>query len=167
MATTILTPTALEASTFTGGTIADIDEGVTSPDANWLTLNDTAISPTARVSFPTPPGTGLTGTQTFRIYVRKYNTTGGGTPTVTVDLYESGSLVTAGVINLVNLADSTAGQTITGTWSHTALTDTKGTNVEMLVTITNNGGGPNRRSGELGAVDWVVSYAEARKFFFM
>lgn len=32
-------PTAIEAQTYLSGTINDIDEGVDSPDANWLTLN--------------------------------------------------------------------------------------------------------------------------------
>jgi hypothetical protein len=164
----IILPTALETNNFAAGTIADVDEGVTSPDGNWLTVTGRTADGDSRISFPSTGGGLLSGTQTFRVHTRKVDATGGGDPTLVVDLYESGSLVSANIIN-TTIADETTGTTHSGTWdpSTVGLADSSGVNIEMLVTITSIGGGPNSRSGDLGAVEWEAQYNAFRKFFWM
>jgi hypothetical protein len=67
-------PDAITLQTNLTGSVTDIDDDPDSPDANWLTASGKS---TLRTSFPTPSIT-PTGSQNFRVLLRK-NATGGGT----------------------------------------------------------------------------------------
>ena len=55
MATEVLIPDAITTQVSLSGTLADIDEGTTSPDANWLTNTQTNGNTNELiVTFPTP-----------------------------------------------------------------------------------------------------------------
>jgi hypothetical protein len=107
--------------------LADIDEDPDSPDGAWAVQSGNNTATIARVSFPAPTGN-PTGTQTFKMYVRK--TSGqSGTPTARIDLYENGSLVASGTDQSVT---STTGQLLSQAFdlASTPLSDATGANVE-------------------------------------
>lgn len=157
--TETLAPDAvLASSNLTGATLANIDEDPASNDGSWATATSNNITTTLRVSFPTPSAA-LSGDQTFRALVRKTGTSGTGTPTATLSLYENGSLISADTAENVT---STTGQVVSYTWSSTGRTASQ---IECLITGTLSGGGPSVRAAvDIGAVAWdatIVSSAAA------
>jgi len=148
-----ITPDAILAQSGWTGTIVitTIDEDPDSPSGDWAVAASNTADPTVRVSFPTPAHAPYSGQGiTVDIYVRKNG--GTGTPTVQIDLYESGSLVLSG-----SAQDVTSGtgqklsQLFTG-WG--TLSDPTGAGLEALITVTHAGGGPSARASvDLDAVN--------------
>lgn len=151
-----LAPDAYVTQTNLDGVIGDIDEDPDSPDANWADAIATDTDTIAHVSFPTPTGNPTQGAdlQNFKAWV-KY--AGGATnPTVQIDLYENGGLVTSGSPTTVT---SSSGQMITFTWDATALGTPNGSLVEAYIHGIASGGKPaDRATVSVGAVEWNVDY---------
>lgn len=165
----VVLPKTLVNSDFNAGTIADIDEGTSSPDANWLTVVDTAASPNAEIAFNDPGGF-VVGPQSIGIYLRKYNTTGGSDPTCDLTLQEydsvNGTLQNEIAFTQQTFQDNTTGFLLTFNWNHNNLTYSKQARfLRASVTIGSNGGGPNQRSGELGAIQWNAQIKPYRKIY--
>lgn len=146
-------------SGFTSCTVAEIDEDPDSPDANWCDVagaSNRTTSVRATFTTPTGPPTDGAGLQSFRIQWRK--TSQSTNPSCSVDLYESGVLITSNIVASTAVS-STTGVVVSGTWDSTSLTVNNGSGVEILVSCAVGGGTPgNRASGEVGAVEWVVDY---------
>ena len=159
MATETLAPEALLDQTNLTGTVADIDDDPDSPDGNWLTEVDDGDDSICRVSFPSPSGNLTTGAglQEFRAWIRRSQTAGGNDPTVDLELYEAGTLVTQ--ISLGTTVTSTTGVILAGTWDASALAAVSGVDVECRIVGHRSGGAPgSRRTIEVGAVEWNVDY---------
>lgn len=158
MATEQLQPDSVISSTnLTGATVANLDDDPDSPAGDWATANADNSDTIVHCSFGTPTATLTSGAdlQTFKVYCRQSNA-GGNTPTVTIALYESGSLVRAG--SAVNVTSST-GQLVTFTWNATELAAQSGANVEIHVTGNSQAGSPTaRNSVEFDAIEWVADY---------
>jgi len=120
---------------------------------DWLTANS-AANTSVRVGFPDPAADLETGAglQEFRVLLRRTNNSG-RIPTVTLSLYEGGSLVST----LLSGADvnSAVGTVFSVTWDASALSDISGTDVELLIQGAVTGGpGGERNTVEVGAVLW-------------
>lgn len=138
------------------GAYTNVTDDPSSPDGNWVTT--TGSGGTLRASFPTPSGNPNTGSglQTFRIWVRK-NASAGGTPTVAINLYENGSLVSALTGNVSVTSDT--GELVSATWDASLLSNVDGSQVEIYLDCRKGGGGGNERNVEVGAIAWDVDYA--------
>lgn len=112
------------------------------------------LSTSVLVSFATPtyPPERGADLQSFSVLVRK---TGTSNPTVSIALYEAGSLVTQ--IITAQTVTSATGEVISATWDAADLADPTGADVECYII-----GYPNGDSYvEVGAVSWEVDYATA------
>jgi len=136
--------------------LTTVDEA---PDGTW-TGNTNTQGITTRFSFPTPSGTPNTGAglQTLRAYAQIVGT-GNGDPTIQIELYEAGSLVTTQTATTVQNNAGAAWYSLS--WDAADLTTGDGSNVEVLVTIVTGGGGPNENSLQLDSVEWTVDYSAA------
>jgi hypothetical protein len=135
------------------------DEGVPG-GGDWCTASTCAASPTNstswRFSFDTPSSPPSFGAdaQTLAAYVRSC-AANGTNPTCRLDLYCAGALVETGAEQAVSTA-----ATITETVTLTGACASDGSDVEARVVCTASGGTPSgRRTGELDAVEWRVTFA--------
>jgi hypothetical protein len=135
------------------------DEGVPG-GGDWCTASTCAANPTNstswRFSFDTPSSAPSFGAdaQTLAAYVRSC-ATNGTNPTCRLDLYCAGALVETGAEQAVSTA-----ATITETVTLTGACASDGSDVEARVVCTASGGTPSsRRTGELDAVEWRVTFA--------
>ncbi|MDH3194745.1 MAG: hypothetical protein OEL78_00380 [Hyphomicrobiales bacterium] len=155
-----LAPGALLVQTNLTGAVGDIQDDPDSPDAAWLTAASVA-DVEARVSFPSPTSnlTAGAGRQEFRILARQ-NASGGNNPSVTVELYENGAPVSTLISG--QTISSTTGIVLSGTWDAASLASISGADVECRV-LGNRAGGPpaNRRTVEIGAIEWNADYTVA------
>lgn len=148
-----IVPDAILLQTNLVGAISAIQDSPAAPDATWLTATSTSAASILRVSTPTPAATPTVGAglQTFRAWLRKKG--GTGTPTATLELWESGVLK-ATVLAATNITSAT-GQLITGTWNASLLGTASGINAEIRITGTVGGSGGTAATIEVGAVDWL------------
>lgn len=151
MASIRLAPDAiLEQSNLTGA-VAAIADDPDAPDSSWLTAASNNADSIVRVSFSTPPGD-LTGTQEFRVLVRRINGQT-GTPLCRVELYSAGVLVSTPVADTSVV--SVTGVVLAGTFTATGT----GADIECRVYGTKSGGSPGARNTiEVGAIEWNASY---------
>lgn len=114
------------------GTVGDIDEDANDPDANWADAIDDSLDIVAHVSFPTPTGNPTIGAdvQNFKVYARR--STSDATPTLRVDLYENGGLVTGSILTATNVT-SDSGQLFTANWNADDLATADGSLVECYI----------------------------------
>lgn len=166
MASETLAPDALITNTYAAGTVTSIQDDPGTPDGNWLTLADDGNDAVAHMSFGTPSFT-PSGTQTFRIWIRKAFLTGGGNPTFTVELRENNTTRST-LASGVTIADNATGVLYSYTWDASLLTGAPdGSQVELYFSATSNLGGPNARSIEFGAAAWDVVGLDRRVIYFM
>jgi hypothetical protein len=135
------------------------DEGVPG-GGDWCTASTCAANPTNstswRFNFFTPSSSPslATNAQTLAAYVRSC-AAGGSNPTCRLDLYCAGALVQTGSEQAVSTA-----ATITQSVTITGACASDGSDVEARVVCTVSGGTPSgRRTGELDAVEWRVTFA--------
>ena len=157
-----LAPDTLITQTNLTGAVTAIDEDPSSPGGDWLTEVDDGLNTVAHVSFPSPTGdlNAGAGLQTFKLYVRRSTEVGGNDPTITVALYESGSIVST--LLTTQSVTSLTGELITITWDATLLAGISGANAEVHATGNRSGGAAgSRRTVEFDAIDWVADYSAA------
>lgn len=159
MATERLAPDAILTQTGLSGTVAAIDDDPDSPDANWLVTSAQNQTNVLRVSFPSPTGALTAGAdlQNFRAQLRKSSTNNGRTDDGwQLWLYENNTS-----IRQLNSGTGlpTSGTVVAGTWNASEVSG--GTNVECRIVLTPEAGGNpgNRGCGEVGAVEWNVTYS--------
>jgi len=90
------TATSIEISSNITGTLTDIDEAISAPDANFILPTNVAAKWSARFAFNTPSPTPTVGAYMAAFVARVLRVAGGDTtfyPRFTAELYESGSLV--------------------------------------------------------------------------
>jgi hypothetical protein len=102
--------------------------------------------------------------QTFRIHCGKANAlnsgthvSGGGTPTLVVQLRETGS-ASLQSLGTTAVPDGAIG-TIEFTWDATNLVTADGSAVEVYFTTSKNGGGANGRWAIIDEVEWLADYS--------
>lgn len=159
MATQLLLPDAVVASTNLTANIANLDEGVSNFDGVYATTNGANANTLLRLSFPSPLGTLNSGAnlQTFRSRVRRNNTLGN---TVTVRLEVRENTVLRANSNNFTIT-STAGEDISYTWDASVLSLSSGANVEIYIVQQAGGSGGqtgNRRWVEIDTADWTADY---------
>lgn len=159
MATESLSPDSLLVQTNLSGAVTDIQDDPDSPDSSWLTATDDTANTVTRTSFATPSGTPNTGAdlQEFRLWIRR---TANSTrePSVTIELYENGSLVTTITSNAAVVSSS--GEIHSATWDATNLSNSDGSGVEVRVAGASTGGPANQRNTvEVGAIEWNADVA--------
>ena len=159
MATETLYPDALITATgFTSPNVSQIN-GV--EDGTWM-LSNGDDNQELRVSFPTPSGNPTTGTgvQSFRAYLKK-SATGGGDPTYTAELYETGGSTALQTLASGVAVTSATGVAVTLSWNAANLATANGSAVELRLTFVKGGGGPNERNMDVDSVRWNVDYSAA------
>jgi hypothetical protein len=116
--------------------LSDLTDDPGSPDADWWTAVSPSAATEARWSFASPTSGIPEGVQTIRLWLRK--TTGGGTPTVDIELWESGSFVATLLDDYA--ITSTTGQLVEATFdlpgSPALLADPTGAGVEIRLVST-------------------------------
>lgn len=115
------------------------DNALGAADAMWAGVLNSNINYTSRWAIGDPVNA-LTGTQTVNVLARKGSNS--ATPTLQVNLYENGTLVQS-VIATTDIT-STSGQTISGTFDASAITDR--TLIEIEVIQTGVTGSPTVRN---------------------
>ncbi len=137
------------------GNIVNPDNALSATNGAWAGEVNTATSATSRYSMGDPSGT-LSGIQTISVLARKGSNS--KNPTVAVNLYENGIFVQA--IASAAAITSTAGQTVSGTFDASAITN--GNNAEIEIVITGQGGsGSAKNSAQIDSIEWLVQYTVA------
>jgi hypothetical protein len=104
------------------------------------------------------------GTQTIRIYCAKQDPTGGGTldldaggsvPTIEISVFDGATPVYVPIGS--QGVTSGTGQWISWTFDAADLVTADGSGVNITVTTTNAGGGPNERSVAIDSIEWVAA----------
>ena len=137
-ATESLAPTGQVQWTNLDGDYTDIDDDPDSPDGNWGDAVDDSLDVLAHISFPTPTGnpTQGAGLQNFKVQVKR--STALSSPTLKIDLYESGAFRSATSVTASSVT-SDAGELFTGTWDASSLGTADGSVVEAYVYGTKAG----------------------------
>lgn len=168
MATERQSPDILITQTNLNGTISDIQDDPNSPDGNWLVPIDNGTDIVCRVSFPIPIGnpTQGAGLQQFQIWVKRVFSGTPKTPTVRIELRETGGGVALSTpLANTNVTDD-SGILLNGTWDANLLTNANGSAVECYIYGTKNSAGSNKSTIGVGAVEWNVTYTgEAQQFY--
>jgi len=158
-----LYPTGQVTWTNLDGDYTDVDDDPDSPDANWADALADGTDTVAHVSFTSPSGNLNTGAdlQEFKIYVRR-SAAGGNNPDVQISLYESGNAGNPLAQTASLEVTSDTGELFTLTWDASLLIDISGVDVECRIDGKRSGGSPaNKRTVEVGAVEWNVDYSAA------
>lgn len=140
------------------GTITNIDEDPSIPDALWYTGDAVVNNNTSLTVGFTAPSYNLqigANLQTFRALVRK-DATGGNVTTATIGLREAGGLTDLATSATFTI-NSLTGEIIQFTWNAALLANINGLQVEAIIQQQAGGNaGPsrNRRKVEIGAVEW-------------
>lgn len=135
------------------GVVSDIQE----KDNNFIVVTNNTSNLIVRTSMSNPSRNLIQSAyqQEIEVQVQRNVAGGNGTPTVRVEiLEENGSTVLATPINNVSMGIQETPQIFIGSWNASVLSGTSGNNVEVIVTITSQGGGGNARSGNIGYVAW-------------
>ncbi len=143
------------------GAYTNVTDDPDSPDANWLTTSNNNADTDVRASVPTPTGNPTVGAglQEFRVQVRKWD--GTGTPTVRVEVWETGGSSALAASSEIDVTSAT-GQVVSLTWNASILGTADGSAVEIVVHGTKTGGSPSTRATvEVGAIEWNVDYTTA------
>lgn len=140
-------PAAILDSANLVGVVTAIQDDPDSPDALWLTAASTAADSYVRVSFASPGDT-LSGTQEFRVRVRKIG--GSNTPSARIELWQGGALVSSGANTSVT---STTGVVLAYTWDGTGI-DPAAVECRVYGTANTGGSASRRATIEVGAVEW-------------
>lgn len=156
MATETLVPTGTISQTgWNTWALSNVD----TDDTTWQDPTDNTTSPDCRLSFNTPSGTLTQGAtdQAFNVKARKFETGQTGTPTIRIELWETGGGSSLAASSELNLTGSE--QTFTLNWDADLLSNLDGSGCEIYVWITKAGGPPGARaSGSIQYIDWVASY---------
>jgi hypothetical protein len=161
MATQRLAPDAILEEINLSGAVSVIQDDPDSPDGNWLTASANNSNTSLRVSFPTPNQSLDAGSvQNIHVLVRK-SVGQSGTPTASIELWESGSLIST----IVGSTNITGSMVLSGSFDKSVLADTTGAGVEIRVNGVSVGGNPNTRATvEVGAIEWNVVYTAGSLF---
>ena len=129
----------LYADAHLAGNFANPGNAIGNTPSTWAGVLNSNSSYTSRWSIANPVNPATSGaTQTVRVTARKG--TNSGTPTIQVNLYSSGSLVSSGTT--VNVT-STTGQVVTRTFTSSQIALN---NLEVEVVQTGTGGSPSARN---------------------
>ena len=140
------------ASSHITGAFSNPNNAVGSTTGTWSGDLNTVANYTSRWAMDDPTPT-ISGTQTINILAKKGSNS--GTPTIAINLYENGTLVQS-IVGTTNVT-STTGQTISGTFNASVITNPN--NVEIEVVETGTGGNPStRNSAQIDYIQWVVNY---------
>ena len=145
-ATESLAPTGQVTWTNLDGSYLDIDDDPDSPDANWGDAVSDSSDVLAHVNFDTPTGNPTVGAglQNFKIWVKR--STALSSPTVKIDLYESGIFRSATSVTSSSVT-SDAGELFTGTWNAGSLGTADGSVVEAYIYGTKAGASGSTSTG--------------------
>lgn len=150
MALETLAPDALLELTGLSGVLSSVTDDPDAPDGNWITATGNNTPGALRVGFATPsnPLTSGAGLQEFKIWVRQFDTGQTGDPTVRIELWEAGSLITIGP----EVSVTGSGQLISFLWDGSLITN--GADVEVKIVTTGSGGSPGKRNTvDIGAIE--------------
>jgi hypothetical protein len=136
------------------GNVANPNNAVGNTPDTWAGSVNANVSATSRWLIA-PPNGPLTGgaTQTVKVVARKG--TNSNDPTVSVNLFEDGTLISPLVASTP--ITSTTGQTLTGTFGSSAIRRPE--KVEIQVVIAGAGGGPSaRNSAQIATIEWEAAF---------
>ena len=153
-------PDALITQTNLSGVVNAIQDDPNSPDDTWLVPIDNGVDTICRVSFPTPTGnpTQGAGLQQFQIWVKRVSSNTPKTPTVRIELRETGGgAALATPLANTNVTNDT-GILLGGTWNANLLANADGSAVECYIYGTAATAGANKSTIGVGAVEWNVTY---------
>ena len=156
----------VSSSNLTGATVANLDDDPDAPDADWATATSVADT-SLQAGFPTPPSDPAVGAdlQEFRVLLRK-DASGGSDPSYDLELWETGGGAPLATLVSDATLSSDTGVVVSGTWDASLLATADGSAVELRVVGNRSGGNPNnRRTVEVGAVEWKAAYAGNQTYF--
>jgi hypothetical protein len=147
----------LYATSHLAGDFTNPDNAVGNTPTTWAGQLNTNTSQTSRwaIGDPVDPLTAA-ATQTIRVVAKKGSNS--GVPTIALNLYENGSLVQS-ILAATNVT-STTGQTLTGTFNTSAITNRN--DVEIEVVMSAAGGSPSaRNSAQISHIEWEAETTAA------
>lgn len=122
------------------------------PDGTWTTNDGDSEDWDCRWGMENPSGD-LADTQDIQVTVRKNETGGNGDPTVTVELWESGTLIST--LQGSTAISSTTGVQVGGTFDASVLSDISGAGIQVRVISVGVGGMPaGRRSIQVDGITY-------------
>lgn len=143
MPSQILFPTSIVSKTGVQGTDAANLTSLGADDTNYVLATNNNTNVDIRVGFDSFVGTfDASTTQTVTVIVRQFDTNQNGTPTATVEVYDSGGLVASTGPTNVGTTDTTLTVNFTGSQT----TDDTGESLEVRVIGTRTGGSPSNRN---------------------
>jgi len=140
------------ASSLITGTCTNPTNAYGATNSTWAGDVNVNVSCTDRYAMEDTSGP-LESTQTINVIARKGSQS--GNPTLAINLYENGSLVQA-IVGATSIT-STTGQTVSGTFNASAISDAS--LVEIEIVVVGAGGSPSaRNSAQFDSIEWAVSY---------
>jgi hypothetical protein len=142
------------------GGIAVLHRNLTDLDGPWFTTTE-AVG-TLRLGFPTPSRYASTwlDVQIFHLLLRRASGQGGGNPTISVWLKETGSDDILETLCVDQQIVHTNGEVLSLNWDATNISIDDSSKVELYMELTRGVGGQNYRNLELGAVIWTARLRE-------
>lgn len=138
------------------GNFTNSGNAVGNTPTTWAGVTNENTSQTSRWSLANLTDPLATG-QTHTVNVSARKGSNSGNPTLTINLYENGTLVSA-LASSVSIT-STSGQVVTGTFSTSAITNPD--NIEIEAACTAAGGNPSTRNAAQIAYIELVAEVEA------
>lgn len=143
----------LYATSHITGSFTTPANAVGSATGTWAGALNTNTSATSRWAMGDPVDPLTTGaTQTIRVVARKGSNT--GTPTIAINLWENGALVST-ILAATNVT-STTGQTLTATFASAAITNRANVEIEIVMTAV-GGSGSARNSAQVDTILWEAN----------
>lgn len=146
----------LSSTNLAGATVANLS----SDNGAYATATATTVSVDVRVSFPSPAANLTTGAglQIFTASVKKRG--GSNNPTARLELWESGTLKTAGAESTIS---TTSDSFITLAWDAALLSNPSGADVEAKVVGTVSGGTTAKKAAiDIDYIGWAADYSTAQ-----
>jgi hypothetical protein len=146
----------LYATSHITGNFTNPDNALGAPDGVWAGVVNANTNATSRWAIGDPVNPLTSGTQTIGVLLRKGSNS--NNPSVVIRLFENGSLVKTLVAS--TSVTSTTGQTLSGTFTASEITNRDDIEVEVAVTGV-GGSGTARNSAQVDSITWTADTAAA------
>jgi len=129
-------------------------------NGTWITAADNNTDITLDAGWPLPLASLTIGAnlQSINVIARKSASSGTGTPTLTIEVWETGGGASLASLSPQNIT-STTGQTVTITFDAAMLSNVSGADLEIRVQGLKSGGSPAKRSSvDIDGLEWAADY---------
>lgn len=160
MATETLVPTSIVSKSGVQGTDVANITSIGTDDTDYILATNNNTTSDVRFGFDSPSGN-LTAaaTQTITAVVREFDSGQTGTPTITIEIWETGGGAPIVSSAITDVDQGNSDQTVSVTFTDANTTDDTGASLEVRLIGTKTGGSPGARNTvNFDYLKWDVDY---------